>query len=121
MAGTRKSGSGDLMEALWQPSYWGKRYTKTTDWSLSLDRSRVTIFVDDTTFRCGVGAIGDLDIQPGLLWSTVELVHRDLHIRLRGIPNRQARDLAQTIVAAKSEHRRLLVGRPSAPPSLTPR
>lgn len=47
-----------------------------------------------------MGTIGDVTVTPGLFWATVEIAHPERRIRLRGVPNRQAKRMARAIRAA---------------------
>nr|WP_281369841.1 UvrD-helicase domain-containing protein [Leifsonia psychrotolerans] len=55
---------------------------------------------DASLFTASVGAIGEVAVDRGLFWATVEIPHPDRRIRLRGIPNRRATKLARAIRAS---------------------
>jgi DNA helicase-4 len=94
----------------WHPSYWGKRATKCNDWTLTLDGDELTIDGDGNAFstNTSIGDIGDVQFNHGAVWSTIKISHTHRRIRLRGIPNRRARNLVQVLTAAQADlaHRR---------------
>jgi DNA helicase-4 len=91
------------MGAKWRPSRWGRRVTKCSDWQLELAGGVVIITGDVEPFGTGVERIGEVVVNRGAFWSTVEIAHPDRRIRLRGIPNRRAAKLAGTVRAARAD------------------
>lgn len=85
----------------WQPSFWGRRFTKCYDWQLNLTGDELTLASDSDTAGIGIGTIGDLTLRRGVFWSTVEIAHPDRRIRLRGIPHGSAKHLVRVVRAAK--------------------
>jgi hypothetical protein len=102
--------AGGAMGQSWHPSYWGKQATKCNDSTLTLDGD------DGNAFNTSIGDIGDMKVSRGAVWSTIEILYTQRCIRLRGDPNRRARNLVQVLTAAQADLAHRSTSRPRTPP-----
>jgi len=87
----------------WQPSRWGTLCTHCNDWQLDLIDDVVTISGVGETFGIGVEHIGEVTMRRGVFWSIITIEHPDRRIRLRGIPNRHAREFVKSVDDARAD------------------
>lgn len=85
------------MPTIWGPSAWGKRFTRSGDWQLSLDGNELTVSLADSILRARIDALESPTVRTGPFWSVVDLQLGDRLVVLQGIPNRSARGLAAAI------------------------
>jgi DNA helicase IV len=92
------------MPTIWGPSVWGRRFTRSGDWQLSLDDSGLTVSVADSLLRARIDGLGSPTVRMGPFWSIVDLQLDGRRVVLQGIPNRSARGLALAFETTLARH-----------------
>lgn len=87
-----------LTTAYWRPSTIGRMLTRAPDWELALNSSRFQLIVGGQKHEGKVTALGQLKITPGTIWAAISIpLTEGTMASLDGIPNAQAKELAQAI------------------------
>ena len=87
----------------WRPPWWGRRYTGSGGWELSLDGDVLSVRDGDESWCIGIEELPMPMVRAGLLLSTIDVRVDDRWLVLRGIPTGAAlgfRDAAEAAVAA---------------------
>ena len=92
------------MLTVWGPSVWGKRFTRSGDWQLSLDDNGLAVSVAESVLNVRIDALGPPTVRSGPLWSVVDLELGGRLVTLQGIPNRSARALAAAVESRLAQH-----------------
>ena len=88
------------MPQTWRPTAPGKLFTKTVDWTLSLDNDKFELLVQGRKLSGGAKLLGNLDVAPGAFWATVKVPGANGQVLvLDGIPNADAQKLKETVAA----------------------
>ncbi|ANF33319.1 hypothetical protein A0130_06205 [Leifsonia xyli] len=97
-------------DANWGPSLLGQRVTKCHSWNLAIHEDTLRLALNDASEEISISGITGVTSTKGFAWSTIDIAHPRRRIRLRGIPNRQAHSLTETLNAARAalEYRRLV-------------
>ena len=75
-------------------------FTRTVDWSLSIDRSQFELLVQGRQLAGSVKLLENLGVTPGVLWATLKVAGANGQVFvLDGLPNAQARTLTDTLRA----------------------
>ena len=87
----------------WQPSAWGKAFTKSGDWQLALHDDIVTVTVggDTTATATAVEDVSTVVVTRGLFWSRIDVQVGERGTRLRGIRSTDAAAFDQAFTASR--------------------
>ena len=91
--------------ATWRTSWWARHLWGVDPWRLEVNEGTITLWVDEASTRVEPSAVRELAVSRGVVWSTVSWP--DLATPLRGLPNRQADELAAAIASVVAEHDRI--------------
>src|SRR5574343_338536 len=95
-----------LMNSHWKPSGVGRLLTRSPDWELSLSSSQFQLTVGRQKHSGALIDLGRLHISPGAIWSGVSVpLAGGAVASLDGIPNADAKEMAQAIAQAISRVR----------------
>jgi DNA helicase-4 len=84
------------MSLVWKPSKWGRVFTRSDNWQVSLKETGLEIFKDSENFSVQFMDISEILLNRGIFWSKVRIVipSKSLRFILKGIPNTEARNVA---------------------------
>jgi DNA helicase-4 len=89
------------LKRTWGSTDWGKTFTKTEGWRLTLDGHTITIEVAGKTYRAHIVGAKAISAKPGIFWSEVSFTPKGANaIRLDGIPNSNADEMLATLRAS---------------------
>lgn len=94
--------SSAALTCVWRPSFWGRRITRSPDWTLRLVDECFELFIDGETHSAPIDGEPPFRLNKGLIWSDLRL-HR---AKVGGLPNRLAKQLEDAISNVISEQRR---------------
>lgn len=92
------------MATEWSPSTWGRKFTGSGDWRLSLSENHLILVVDGDTHTASIQGISPISIHRGIFWSDLTLLVGS-HVVVDSIPNKHAEDIAASIEAVLEEQR----------------
>jgi DNA helicase-4 len=82
----------------WQPSGWGRWLTRSPHWSLQLEGATATLAVDSRRYSVALHQSQQLQLRIGMMWTGIVLQTEDGNVlRVDGLPNRQASELAAMV------------------------
>lgn len=85
----------------WGSTNWGKTFTNTEGWRVTLDGHSVTIEVAGTASEMHIEGAKGFSARPGLFWSKVFFTSNGRTLfSLDGIPNADAREMLNTLRAS---------------------
>jgi DNA helicase-4 len=89
----------------WGSTDWGKAFTSTKTWRLTLDGDWVTIVVAGTAHEMHIAATKDFSVREGVFWSEVVFTSAGRKLfELDGIPNLDARQMLNTFRASRAKY-----------------
>lgn len=104
MATFANLGRTDLKRT-WGSTDWGKTFTNTEGWRLTLDGDSITIEVARKTYNAHILGAKSISAKPGIFWSEVSFTPKGASpIKLDGIPNSSAEEMLATLRASLSEY-----------------
>jgi DNA helicase-4 len=90
----------------WSPSSWGKTFTGTGDWWLTLSDDLLTLHANMRYYQSRIEGASPLTINEGIFWTDLTLrVQGQDSIRVDGIPNAHGQAIRKAIAAVVEEKR----------------
>lgn len=97
--------------SFWSPSSWGKTFTGTGNWWLTLSDDLLTLHANMRDYKVTIEGVSPLTINEGIFWTDLTLgVRGQDSIRVDGIPNAHGQAIRKAI-AAVVEQKRLAAAR----------
>ncbi len=86
------------MKKTWTPSTWGKAFTGSGDWSLTIDEDDLNLRVGGNRYNASIVEKSPLSINHGVFWTDISL-HRPHgeSIKVDGIPNAHGEEISTAI------------------------
>jgi len=82
----------------WGPTYWGKLFTTTKAWMLTLDGANALIHMDGKRFPIKVSVANPISVNPGRFWASISFTLKGMGpIKLDGISNADANDMQRAL------------------------
>ena len=92
--------------AFWSPSSWGKTFTRTGNWWLTLEDDLLVLNAEGVHFESRVQGSSPLTINEGIFWTDLTLsVQGQESIRVDGIPNAHGQAIRKAIAAVVEANR----------------
>ncbi|HEL7888388.1 UvrD-helicase domain-containing protein [Stenotrophomonas maltophilia] len=90
----------------WSPSSWGKSFTGSGNWWLTLSDDLLKLNANSRSYEARITRSSPIEINEGIFWTDLTLrVKGQDSIRVDGIPNAHGRAIRQAIAAVVEEKR----------------
>ena len=90
----------------WSPSSWGKTFTGTGNWWLTLSDDLLTLHANMQDYPARIQTASPLEIHEGIFWTDLTLrVQGQENIKVDGIPNAHGQAIRKAIAAVVEEKR----------------
>ena len=92
--------------SFWSPSSWGKTFTATGNWWLTLSDDLLTLNANFKSYKARIQGTSPLTIHEGIFWTDLTLrVQGQESITVDGIPNAHGQAIRKAIAAIVEEKR----------------
>lgn len=90
----------------WSPSSWGKTFTGTGNWWLTLSDDLLTLHANMRDYEARIEGTSPLTIKEGIFWTDLTLrVHGQDSVKVDGIPNVHGQAIRKAIATVVEEKR----------------
>lgn len=89
----------------WGPSNFGKIFTFSPSWSITLIGEKCSVIVDGVDWKVGLKELANCTFKSGIFWGAVVIENRDRPY-LNGIPNEEVKELVNAVGRAAKRLKR---------------